>query len=43
MVDDAEDEGISQTAQNLDIPDLGKFTSQTSPSPEPPTPSTPLT
>ena len=43
MVDDAEDEGISQTPPNLDMPDLGEFTSQTSSSPELPTPSTPLT
>ena len=43
MVDNAEDEGISQTPPNLDEPDLGEFTSQTSSSPELPTPSTPLT
>ena len=43
MVDDAEDEGISQTPRNLDMPDLGEFTSQTSSSPELPSPSTPLT
>ena len=43
MVDDAEDEGISQTPPTLDMPDLGEFTSQTSSSPELPTPSTPLT
>ena len=43
MVDDAEDEGILQTPPNLDMPDLGEFTSQTSSSPEQPTPSTPLT
>ena len=43
MVDDAEDEGIPQTPPNLDMPDLGEFTSQTSSSPELPTPSTPLT
>ena len=43
MVDDAEDEGISQTPPNLDMPDLGEFTSQTSSSPELPTPSTLLT
>ena len=43
MVDDAEDEGISQTPPNLDMPDLGEFASQTSSSPELPTPSTPLT
>ena len=42
MVHDAEDEGISQTPQNLDMPDLGEFTSQTSSSAELPTPSTPL-
>ena len=43
MVDDAEDKGISQTPPNLDMPDPGEFTSQTSSSPELPTPCTPLT
>ena len=43
MVDDVEDEGISQTPPNLDMPDLGEFTSQMSSSSELPTPSTPLT
>ena len=43
MVDDAEDEGIWQAPRNVDMPDLGQFTSQTSSSPEHPTPSTPRT
>ena len=42
-VDHAENEGISQTPRNLDMPALGEFTSQTSSSPQLPTPSTPLT